>query len=75
MNLIRPFGKGHPSYRAWQEWTDVVNGNQQIFSTCDDFDTICDKLNDLLMQSGIKYISGDSVNRTAAQVASIIGIM
>ncbi len=75
MNLIRPFGKGHPSYLVWQEWADVVNDNQYIFNRQDDFDTICDKLNDILKQNGIKYISGDSVIRTAAQIASILDIM
>lgn len=75
MNLIRPFGKGHPSRLVWQKWADVVNYNQQLFSIQDDFDSICDKLNNLLTQSGIRYISGDSVIRTAAQIAAILGIM
>lgn len=75
MNLVRPFGKGHPSHRVWQEWVDVINDKQQIFSTQDDFDSICDKLNNLLAHSGLKYISGDTVIRTAAQVASILGVM
>lgn len=68
MILVRPTGKGHPSYQVWQEWTDLVTANQNIFSVQDDFDSICNKLYDILMQSGMKYISGDSVVRTAAQI-------
>lgn len=68
MILIRPAGRGHPSYQVWQEWTDLVNANQGIFTMQDDFNSICDKLYDLLMQSGMKYISGDSIVRTAAQI-------
>lgn len=68
MILIRPAGKGHPSYQVWQEWTDLVNANLGIFSMQDDLDSICDKLYNLLVQSGMKYISGDSIVRTAAQI-------
>lgn len=68
MILTRPYGRGHPSHVVWQNWNNWVNANQGIFTLHDDFDSICDKLYDLLMQSGMKYISGDSVVRTATQI-------
>ena len=68
MKLIRPSGRGHPSHEVWGRWCNLVNLHQATFTMRDDYDSICEKLYDLLMQSGMKYISGDSIARTAAQI-------
>ncbi len=39
-----------------------------LITTNDDLDSICDKLYDLLIHSKLRYISGDSVIRTAVQI-------
>lgn len=68
MELTRPSGRGHPSYKVWNEWSNLVNANMGLITTNDDLDSICNKLYDLLIHSKLRYISGDSVIRTAVQI-------
>lgn len=74
MILTRPWGRGHPSLNNWDEWSNLVNKNLQIFSPQDDYDSINDKLNDLLIQSGMKYIGDRCVINTASQIVEYFGI-
>ena len=74
MILTRPWGKGHLSQNKWDEWSNLVNKNLQIFSPQDDYDFINDKLNDLLIQSGMKHIGDRCVINTASQIAEYFGI-
>lgn len=69
MILTRPWGKGHQSLNNWEEWSNLVNQNLRIFSPRDDYDSINDKLHDLLIQSRIKYIGEKCVISTASQIA------
>ena len=74
MELTRPPGRGHPSYKVWKEWSNLVNANMGLITAKDDLDSICDRLYDLLMHSKLRYISGDSIVRTASQILDKMSI-
>jgi len=74
MILMRQVCKGLPSRETWKEWSNLVNNNLQNFSPQDDYDSINDKLYDILIQSGMKNIGWRSIINTTSQIAEYLGI-
>lgn len=74
MILTRHRGKGHPSQKVWDEWSILVNNNLQNFSPQDDYDSINDKLHDILIKSGMMYIGYRCIINTTSQIAEHLGI-
>ena len=74
MILNRFPGSGHPSYSVWQDLNNLINRNIGIFSSTDDYDTISDKLYDLLANNPIKNIGSRSVIYAASQIAEYLEI-